>query len=144
MIDLRNYRIIKYSYTLSNDGLTEELWEKMDSQEVRWATKLVMDSVCASSTGDDNPAWDIFFTEIKLEDRINQMLLKYNIEYVMEDITDFLIKDINKFEIDFIKKLDEYLDGILTTDDILDNIIEVGIDKMSIFEKYYLDKHKDD
>ena len=37
-------------------------------------------------------------------------------------------------------KLEDYLQENLTVDDVLDNINVVGIENMSIFERYYLDR----
>ena len=41
----------------------------------------------------------------------------------------------------FINKLNSYLDEHLTVDDVLDRILEVGLDGLTVFEKYYLDNN---
>jgi len=41
-------------------------------------------------------------------------------------------------------KFDSYLTEILTVDNVLDRISEVGLPNITPFEKYYIDKHKDD
>lgn len=143
MLDLKNYRIIKYLYTLSNDELTIQLWDKMNFEETMWAVKLTLEGVNDSS-GDHYPAWDIFLVESKLENKINGILLKYNIEYVIEDLTDELIKDNPNLTEGLTDKIEHFLEKNLTVDDVLDNIIEVGMENISIFEKYYLKKHKND
>ena len=144
MLNLSEYKIIKYFYTLTNQELTKELWDKMTYDETRWVIKLTLGGVNESSEENGKPAWDIFFIDPVLENDVNNILLKYNIEYVIEDLTEFLINDLNKFDGDFIKKLNSFLDQNLTVDDVLDNIIEVGMENISIFEKYYLTKHKYD
>ena len=143
MFDLKNYRIIKYLYTLSNDELTIQLWDKMNFEETRWAVKLTLEGVNDSS-GDDYPAWDVFLLEPKLEEKISGILLKYNIEYVIEDLTDELLKDDSNLTEELTDKIEHFLEKNLTVDDVLDNIIEVGMENISIFEKYYLKKHKNE
>jgi hypothetical protein len=144
MIDLNNYRIIKYLYTLSNDELTIQLWDKMNFEETRWAVKLTLEGVNDSSSGDEYPAWDTFLVEPKLEEKISTILLKYNIEYVIEDLTDELLKDDPNLTEELTDKIEHFLEKNLTVDDVLDNIIEVGMENISIFEKYYLKKHKNE
>ena len=144
MLNLNDYKIIKYSYFLSNEELTIQLWDQMNFDETRWAVKLTLEGVNDSSSGDDNPAWDMFFLESKLEEKISNILLKYNIEYVIEDITDQLNKDESDVTEELLDKIMYFLEKNLTIDDVLDNIIEVGIENISIFEKYYLKKHNND
>jgi hypothetical protein len=86
----------------------------------------------------------MFFLESKLEEKISNILLKYNIEYVIEDITDQLNKDESDVTEELLDKIMYFLEKNLTIDDVLDNIIEVGIENISIFEKYYLKKHNND
>jgi hypothetical protein len=144
MLDLKNYRIIKYSYVLSNEELTLQLWDKMNFDETRWAVKLTLDGVNDSSSGDDNPAWDAFLVEPKLEEKISNVLLKYNIEYVIEDLTDELLNDNSTITEELLDKIESFLEKNLTIDDVLDDIIDVGMENITIFEKYYLKKHKNE
>jgi hypothetical protein len=144
MLELNNYRIIKYLYSLSNDELTIQLWDKMNFEETRWAVKLTLDGVNDSSSDDEYPAWDAFLVEPKLEEKIGAILLKYNIEYVIEDLTDELLKDDPNLTEELTDKIEHFLEKNLTIDDVLDNIIEVGMENISIFEKYYLKKHKNE
>jgi hypothetical protein len=144
MIDLKNYRIIKYSYVLSNEELTLQLWDKMNFDETRWAVKLTLEGVNDSSSGDEYPAWDAFLVEPKLEEKISNILLKYNIEYVIEDLTDELLNDNSSITEELLDKIESFLEKNLTIDDVLDDIIDVGMENISIFEKYYLKKHKNE
>jgi hypothetical protein len=144
MLELNNYRIIKYLYSLSNDELTIQLWDKMNFEETRWAVKLTLEGVNDSSSDDEYPAWDAFLVEPKLEEKISTILLKYNIEYVIEDLTDELLKDDPNLTEELTDKIEHFLEKNLTIDDVLDNIIEVGMENISIFEKYYLKKHKNE
>ena len=144
MVNLKDYKIIRYVYVLGNEELTIQLWDKMNFQETRWAVKLTLEGINDSSSGDDYPAWDIFFLESKLEEKINEILFKYEIEYVAEDLSHLLLEDPSKLTEELIDKIDFFLEKNLTIDDVLDNIIDVGIENISIFEKYFLKKQENE
>ena len=144
MVNLKDYKIIKYNYILSNEELTIQLWDKMNFEETRWAVKLTLEGVNDSSSGDQYPAWDMFFLETKLEEKISNVLFKYNIEYVIEDLTEELLKDDTVLTEELLDKIEYFLEKNLTVDEVLDNIIDVGMENISIFEKYYLKKHKNE
>ena len=140
MKDLTNFRIIKFDYPFPTEELTTRLWDKMDSTEVKWATQLTLKGI--NDTGDSlMGSWDILFMDDKLQEKVEEVLKKYNIPYEIEDHTNTLLSDINFFSKDFLEKLNSYLDQHLTVDDVLDNIIEVGMDNISAFEKYFLNNN---
>jgi len=89
-------------------------------------------------------SWDIFFLDDKLQEKIEDILKKYDVPYKIEDQTNLLIENISNFTEDFLEKLNSYLDENLTVDDVLDRINEVGLSNITPFEKYYIDRHKDD
>ena len=144
MVNLKEFKIIRYNYVLSNEELTIQLWDKMNFEETRWAVKLTLEGVNDSSSGNQYPAWDMFFLETKLEEKISNVLFKYNIEYVIEDLTEELLKDDTVLTEELLDKIEYFLEKNLTIDEVLDNIIDVGIENISIFEKYYLKKHKNE
>jgi hypothetical protein len=144
MVNLKEFKIIRYNYVLSNEELTIQLWDKMNFEETRWAVKLTLEGVNDSSSGNQYPAWDMFFLESKLEEKISTVLFKYNIEYVIEDLTEELLKDDTVLTEELLDKIEYFLEKNLTVDEVLDNIIDVGIENISIFEKYYLKKHKNE
>ena len=144
MVNLKEFKIIRYNYVLSNEELTIQLWDKMNFEETRWAVKLTLEGVNDSSSGDQYPAWDMFFLETKLEEKISNVLFKYNIEYVIEDLTEELLKDDTVLTEELLDKIEYFLEKNLTVDEVLDNIIDVGIENISIFEKYYLKKQNNE
>ena len=144
MVNLKEFKIIRYNYVLSNEELTIQLWDKMNFEETRWAVKLTLEGVNDSSSGNQYPAWDMFFLESKLEEKISNVLFKYNIEYVIEDLTEELLKDDTVLTEELLDKIEYFLEKNLTVDEVLDNIIDVGMENISIFEKYYLKKHKNE
>jgi hypothetical protein len=48
------------------------------------------------------------------------------------------LDDLEFFSKEFLEKLDSYLAQNLTIDDVLDRILEVGYENITVFEKYYL------
>ena len=116
------------------------IWDKMDTVDSRFAVKLTIDGVNDSGEYDDT-SWDLFFLEPKLEEKIDLMLDKYETQYVKTDYTEFLGQKRDEFTEEFMFKLLEFLNKNLTIDDVLDRILEVGVENITIFEKFYLDQN---
>ena len=116
------------------------IWDKMDTVDSRFAVKLTVGGVNDSGEYDDT-SWDIFFLEPKLEEKIDLMLDKYETQYVKTDYTELLGQKREEFTEEFMFKLLEFLNKNLTIDDVLDRILEVGVENITIFEKYYLDQN---
>jgi hypothetical protein len=140
MIDLTNYKIILYHYPYTTKELEKIIWDKMDTVDSRFAVKLTVGGVNDSGEYDDT-SWDIFFLEPKLEEKIDLMLDKYETQYVKTDYTGLLGQKKEEFTEEFIFKLLEFLNKNLTIDDVLDRILEVGVENITIFEKFYLDQN---
>ena len=140
MIDLTNYKIILYHYPYTTKELEKIIWDKMDTVDSRFAVKLTVGGVNDSGEYDDT-SWDIFFLEPKLEEKIDLMLDKYETQYVKTDYTELLGQKKEEFTEEFMFKLLEFLNKNLTIDDVLDRIIEVGVENITIFEKFYLDQN---
>lgn len=137
MKDLLNFRIIKFDYPFPTEELAVRIWDKMNETETKWAIKLTMEGI--NDTGNSViGSWDIFFLDDKLQEKIEKILKKYDVPHKMVDHTNLLIDDIEYFSKEFLEKLDSYLGENLTIDDILDRILEVGYENITIFEKYYL------
>ena len=136
MIDLTNYKIILYHYPYTTKELEKMIWDKMDTVDSRFAVKLTLDGVNDSGEYDDT-SWDLFFLEPKLQEKIDLMLDKYDVQYVTTDYTEFL----GQRRDEFMFKLLKFLNENLTVDDVLDRIIEVGVEKITIFEKFFLDQN---
>lgn len=137
MKDLLNFRIIKFDYPFPTEELAIRIWDKMNETETKWAIKLTMEGI--NDTGDSTiGSWDIFFLDDKLQEKIENILKKYDVPHKMVDHTNLLIDDLEYFSKEFLEKLDSYLGENLTIDDILDRILEVGYENITIFERYYL------
>jgi hypothetical protein len=140
MIDLTNYKILLYHYPYTTKELEIMIWDKMDTVDSRFAVKLTIGGVNDSGEYDDT-SWDLFFLEPKLEEKIDLMLDKYETQYVKTDYTELLGQKREEFTEEFMFKLLEFLNKNLTIDDVLDRILEVGVENITIFEKFYLDQN---
>lgn len=138
--DFKEYKILRYDYPFSSDELEVMVLDMMNDQEKRWVVKLTMEGI-NDTGGDENNSWDLFFADEKLENKIEEVIIKYEVPFQRTDQTYLLLKDPSEFSESFIKKLNEFLGKYLSIDDILDNILDVGIENISIFERYYLDRN---
>lgn len=138
MINLTNFKITKFTYPYTNEEFEELIWVKMNEQEIRWAVKLGVNGINDSGEN-ENSSWDTFFLENRLQDKIEELLDKYEISYIIEDRTKLLSESPESFSNEFLEKLLDYLSQNLSVDGVLDNIIEVGIHNLTVFEKYFLD-----
>jgi len=143
MKDLTNFRIIRFEYPFPTEELTVRIWDKMNETETKWAIQLTLKGI--NDTGDSPMgSWDIFFLDDKLQEKIEEVLKKYDVPYKTDDQSMVLLESPKNFTEEFMIKLDEYLSDNLTVDDVLDRISEVGLSNITPFEKYFIDRHKDD
>lgn len=143
MKDLTNFKIIKIIYPFHTDELGKRIWDKMDEVESKWAIMLTTKGITDTGESDDG-SWDLLFLDDKLQEKVEQILTKYEVPYEVEDQSEFLNIDTSVFTKEFLDKLNNFLDNTLTIDDVLDRIGEVGLSNITPFEKYYIDRHKDD
>ena len=134
MKDLTNFRIIRFEYPFPTEELTVRIWDKMNETETKWAIQLTLKGI--ADTGDSPMgSWDIFFLDDKLQEKIEDILKKYDVPYKTDDHGNKLLDDLEYFSEEFLEKLDSYLGENLTIDDILDRILEVGYENITVFEK---------
>ena len=67
-------------------------------------------------------------------------MLRDEVEFEIENLTHTILDNPEDHLTDyFIEKLDEFLYDNLDVDGILDRILEVGVENITPFEKYFLD-----
>jgi hypothetical protein len=141
MIDLTNYKIIKYQYEFSTEELESKVWDNMTEGEVKWAVRITLEGINDTAGITESRAWDLFFLNEELETQIETILKKYDVSYVKENLTENLLTNPNEVFTDyFMERLNEFLTDNLDVDSILDRILDVGVDKLTSFEKYFLNK----
>jgi len=141
MIDLTNYKILKYQYEFSTEELESKVWDNMTEEEVKWAVRITLEGINDTAGITESRAWDLFFLNEELETQIETILKKYDVSYVKENLTENLLTNPNEVFTDyFMERLNEFLNDNLDVDSILDRILDVGVDKLTSFEKYFLNK----
>jgi hypothetical protein len=139
MIDLTNYKILKYQYEFSTEELESKVWDNMTDEEVKWAVRITLEGINDTAGITESRAWDLFFLNEELETQIETILKKYDVSYVKENLTENLLTNPNEVFTDyFMERLNEFLTDNLDVDSILDRILDVGVDKLTSFEKYFL------
>ena len=139
MIDLTNYKIIKYQYEFSTEELESKVWDNMTDEEVKWAVRITLEGINDTAGITESRAWDLFFLNEELETQIETILKKYDVSYDKENLTENLLTNPNEVFTDyFMERLNEFLTDNLDVDSILDRILDVGVDKLTSFEKYFL------
>ena len=107
-------------------------------------TKTVEDPVAigAAWEGQGLPGskWPVFTSDCLLTAILltNTLRLHNNDDVIWPFNEKFSHHTIFKTSTEFLEKLNSYLGENLTIDDILDRILEVGYENITIFEKYYL------
>ena len=81
MIDLTNYKILKYKYELSAEELESVVWDNMTEEEVRWAVQITLEGINDTSPLETKKAWDLFFLNDDLRAKIENTLDKYEVEF---------------------------------------------------------------
>jgi hypothetical protein len=141
MIDLTNYKIIKYQYEFSTEELESKVWDNMTDKEVKWVVRITLEGINDTAGITESRAWDLFFLNEELETQIETILKKYDVSYAKENLTENLLTNPNEVFTDyFMERLNEFLTDNLDVDSILDRILDVGVDKLTSFEKYFLNK----
>ena len=139
MKDYNDYKILKYQYKIISENMEEYLWKKMNEKETKWAVKLTLEGVNESSESKTEAVWDIFFIDSQTQTKIEKILNKYKIEYEITDLTESFLSNFNNLPKKFMERLNEELQENLSTDEILDKIIDHGVKSLNVFENYYLE-----
>jgi len=139
MKDYNDYRILKYQYKIISENMEEYLWKKMNEKETKWAVQLTLEGVNESSESKTEAVWDIFFIDSQTQNKIEKILNKYKIEYEITDLTESFLSNFNNLPKKFMERLNEELQENLSTDEILDKIIDHGVKSLNVFENYYLE-----
>ena len=87
MKNLSNFKIVRINYPFSADDMEEFLWNKMTLDESKWAIQLTLKGI-NDTGGDESKSWDIFFLDDKLLKLIEGILIKYEIKFQIEELTD--------------------------------------------------------
>lgn len=127
-------RLIRFDYLVTQEELNENFLYKLNEEELNWALKIETEIPNISKSEVD--VFDIFLVDDINLNLIKKLLDKYDIEYVISDVSSDVPNNISE---SFRNEIDEFMLDNLSLDTILDRISEVGIDNITTIEKYYLE-----
>lgn len=127
-------RLIRFDYLVTQEELNENFLYKLNEEELNWALKIETEIPNISKSEGD--VFDIFLVDDINLNLIKKLLDKYDIEYVISDVSSDVPNNISE---SFRNEIDEFMLDNLSLDKILDRISEVGIDNINTIEKYYLE-----
>lgn len=127
-------RLIRFDYLVTQEELNENFLYKLNEEELNWALKIETEIPNISKSEGD--VFDIFLVDDINLNLIKKLLDKYDIEYVISDVSSDVPNNISE---SFRNEIDEFMLDNLSLDTILDRISEVGIDNITTIEKYYLE-----
>ena len=127
-------RLIRFDYLVTQEELNENFLYKLNEEELNWVLKIETEIPNISKSEGD--VFDIFLVDDINLNLIKKLLDKYDIEYVISDVSSDVPNNISE---SFRNEIDEFMLDNLSLDTILDRISEVGIDNITTIEKYYLE-----
>jgi len=141
ILNTKEARLIRIDYELITGDLNEELLSKMSPQEQINTYNLALLLPSRSCDEDDETYWDQILVDEFILSYLEQILSKRKIKYFLTDITKDYYKKSSYFDTDFIEEIDEFMDTLLTIDDVLDRINDVGLDKINLLELSFLERN---
>lgn len=123
------------------EEINDRLISKMSPQEQINTYNLSLILPTRSCEEDDENYWDQILLDEFILSYLLQVLDKRKVKYFLTDITKEYYRKSDHIEDDFIDEIDEFVDGILTIDGVLDRINSVGLDKINLIELAFLERN---
>lgn len=123
------------------EEINDRLISKMSPQEQINTYNLSLILPTRSCEEDDENYWDQILLDEFILSYLLQVLDKRKVKYFLTDITKEYYRKSDHIEDDFIDEIDEFVDGILTIDGVLDRINSVGLDKINLIELSFLERN---
>lgn len=123
------------------EEINDRLISKMSPQEQINTYNLSLILPTRSCEEDDENYWDQILLDEFILSYLLQVLGKRKVKYFLTDITKEYYRKSDHIEDDFIDEIDEFVDGILTIDGVLDRINSVGLDKINLIELAFLERN---
>lgn len=137
-MNLSEIKLIKFQYLLNPDEVDEFLATNMTKKQRDWALKVSEEVPSDSSSNDSGKAWDLFLVDNDMLVEIEKFIKEIGLTYHKIDLSEEYCKDEGIADAVLKKKIRVFLENYYSIDYILDRINEVGMDKLTTFEKFYL------
>jgi len=134
-------KLIRIDYEIMTEEINDKLISKMSPQEQINTYNLTLLLPTRSCEDDDENYWDQILMDEFILSYLVHILNKRKIKYFLTDITKEYYRKSDHIEEDFIDEIDEFVDGILTIDGVLDRINSVGLDKINLIELSFLERN---
>lgn len=134
---ISDFRLIKIKYDITIKEF-DSMTNSFTQEEIEWATKISNDTINHTIKKRNNIVEWAWLTKPDM-DKMISILDKYEIRYKVTDHTDTYLYNPEKVTV-LREELDKWMESFVTVDFILERIYEVGIEKISKFEKKYLEK----
>ena len=136
-MNISDFRLIKFKYDHSIKEY-DNMSNLFTPEEYFFLLNIIDNCISHTIKKRNNIADWIWINEKDLEKAIS-ILDKYEIRYKMTDHTDNYLYNPEKVPV-LREELDKWMESFITVDFILDRINLVGIEKISKFEKKFLEK----
>ena len=136
-MNISDFRLIKikYDHTIKEfDSMTDTF----TSDEIDWAINISNNTINHTIKKRNNIVDWIWLSKSDMDKTIS-ILDKYEVRYKITDHTDTYLYNPEKVTV-LREELDKWMATFITVDFILERIYEVGIEKISKFEKKFLEK----
>lgn len=136
-MNISDFRLIKFKYDITVKEY-DNMCDLFTPKELEWVFTINDNCISHTIKKRNNIADWIWINEKDLEKAI-AILDKYEIRYKITDHTDNYLYSPEKVPV-LREELDKWMESFVTVDFILDRINLVGIEKISKFEKKFLEK----
>jgi hypothetical protein len=141
ILNTKELKLVRIDYDIMTEEINDRLISKMSPQEQINTYNLSLILPTRSCEEDDENYWDQILLDEFILSYLLQVLDKRKVKYFLTDITKEYYRKSDHIEDDFIDEIDEFVDGILTIDDVLDRINSVGLDKINLIELAFLERN---
>jgi hypothetical protein len=141
ILNTKELKLVRIDYDIMTEEINDRLISKMSPQEQINTYNLSLILPTRSCEEDDENYWDQILLDEFILSYLLQVLGKRKVKYFLTDITKEYYRKSDHIEDDFIDEIDEFVDGILTIDGVLDRINSVGLDKINLIELSFLERN---
>jgi hypothetical protein len=139
-IEVETLKLLKISLLMDSATAGTEIIDRFNSEEIKFIEYLNRFLPNRGEDKSDKPYWDIILVDYNIMFQLENLLVKYNVNYSIDDLTDLYYKKSKKIDSSLCYEIDLFIDNILNIDMVLDRINKVGIKNITKFELSYLER----
>jgi hypothetical protein len=140
-MNLSLIKLVKFQYLLNPDEVDEFLVSNMTKKQREWAQKVSELVPSDSSPSDSLKAWDVFLADDDMLNQIENFIKEIGLSFHKIDLSEEYCRNEGIADTVLQNKIRTFLENNYSIDYILDRINDVGIDNLTPFENFYLEKY---